>query len=372
MQPAIKNKKANPIWAILIGLIFVTCFVAWYLTYYMRLKYSLMIVNAFYGLILFELAWRDTYRFRQIDEERDKLFPAFRRLDVKYWNKLKFYPLALTLLPIRALIALGGFCISCLFMNVISIGHDMRKPFSGVRGKLREFTLQWWNWLIPLSAFMDVSYEIIHFDYSFYLGPDYVIPNKAPTVVANHQSWIDNMIVVISPLCPGMAAKIETQKVWILSLMIKYTQGIFITRGGNKEERDLQIQQIIERQQAVEDNPDWNPICIYPEGTQSNGSALLQFKRGAFVSMKAVSPMVLNYEWTSFSPTWDSMTFLGQAPLMYSYPGMYWCRVKILPPFLPNKYLLEKHKDKGKEDWEIFAWAVRDIMARVGQFEKNE
>jgi hypothetical protein len=40
--------------------------------------------------------------------------------------------------------------------------------------------------LIPLSAFMDVSYEIIHFDYSFYLGPDYVIPKKAPTVVANH------------------------------------------------------------------------------------------------------------------------------------------------------------------------------------------
>jgi 1-acyl-sn-glycerol-3-phosphate acyltransferase len=57
--------------------------------------------------------------------------------------------------------------------------------------------------------------------------------------------------------------------------MIRYTQGIFITRGGSKDERDSQIQQIIDRQEAVEKNPDWNPLCIYPEGTQSNGSALL-------------------------------------------------------------------------------------------------
>jgi 1-acyl-sn-glycerol-3-phosphate acyltransferase len=181
------------------------------------------------------------------------------------------------------------------------------------------------------------------------------------------------MIVVISPLSPGMAAKVETKKVWILSAMIRYTQGIFITRGGStKAERDAQIQQIIERQEAVEKNPDWNPICIYPEGTQSNGTALLPFKKGAFVSMKAVTPMVINYSWSGFSPTWDSMTFLGQAPLMYSFPGTYGCNVKILPDFLPNKYLLEKHRDKGKDDWEIFAWAVRDIMARTGQFGKNE
>ena len=88
--------------------------------------------------------------------------------------------------------------------------------------------------------------------------------------------------------------------------------------------------------------------------------------------MKAVTPVVIKYDWKNFSCTWDSMTFLGQAPLMYSYPTTYGCTVTILPPFLPNKYLLDRHKEKGKENWEIFAWAVRDIMARVGQFDKNE
>ena len=44
----------------------------------------------------------------------------------------------------------------------------------------------------------------------------------------------------------------------------------------------------------------------------------------------------------------------------------------MLPDFKPNEYLLKKHADKGKEDWEIFAWAVRDIMAKVGNFRKDE
>jgi len=34
-----------------------------------------------------------------------------------------------------------------------------------------------------------------------------------------------------------------------------------------------------------------------------------------------------------------------------------------LPAFQPNEYLYTKHADKGKERWEIFAWAVRAAMA---------
>ena len=40
----------------------------------------------------------------------------------------------------------------------------------------------------------------------------------------------------------------------------------------------------------------------------------------------------------------------------------------MMADFKPNDYLLEKHADKGEEDWEIFAWAVRDAMAKQGNF----
>ena len=43
-----------------------------------------------------------------------------------------------------------------------------------------------------------------------------------------------------------------------------------------------------------------------------------------------------------------------------------------MAPFLPNDYLFETHKDKGKDKWEIFAWAVRDVMAKNCDFGKIE
>ena len=44
------------------------------------------------------------------------------------------------------------------------------------------------------------------------------------------------------------------------------------------------------------------------------------------------------------------------------------CEVKFFPVFQPNDYLWKKHADKGKEQWEIYAWAVRDIMAKESGF----
>ena len=38
-----------------------------------------------------------------------------------------------------------------------------------------------------------------------------------------------------------------------------------------------------------------------------------------------------------------------------------------MPDFQPNDYLFEAHSDKGAERWEIYAWALRDAMSKVGR-----
>jgi len=35
-----------------------------------------------------------------------------------------------------------------------------------------------------------------------------------------------------------------------------------------------------------------------------------------------------------------------------------------MPDFEPNEYLFEEHKDKGRERWNAFAWAVREIISK--------
>jgi hypothetical protein len=44
------------------------------------------------------------------------------------------------------------------------------------------------------------------------------------------------------------------------------------------------------------------------------------------------------------------------------------CEVTTLSDFTPNEYLFEKYADKGQERWEVYAWAVRDVIIKAGGF----
>jgi len=45
------------------------------------------IFNALVGAYIFEGAWANSKRHREINEERDKHFPAWRRYDAQKWKK---------------------------------------------------------------------------------------------------------------------------------------------------------------------------------------------------------------------------------------------------------------------------------------------
>lgn len=57
---------------------------------------------------------------------------------------------------------------------------------------------------------------------------------------------------------------------------------------------------------------------------------------------------------------------------MWSHFGFNLAVMHIMPPFVPNQYMLDKHSDKGEYDWEIYAWCVRDAMCKAGGFSKSE
>jgi len=53
----------------------------------------------------------------------------------------------------------------------------------------------------------------------------------------------------------------------------------------------------------------YSPLAIYPEGGTTNGKYLIQFKRGAFTSLRAVKPIILKYQFPMLSPCWDGIPF---------------------------------------------------------------
>ena len=78
-------------------------------------------------------------------------------------------------------------------------------------------------------------------------------------------------------------------------------------------------------------------------------------------------PIYLKYEQTKVNPGFEVMEFMPLVVLQLSWCYMK-CSVHVMPDFQPNEYMFRKFADKGSERWEVFAWAVRDIMARHGKF----
>ena len=84
--------------------------------------YTLLVINAVIGLIIFEWAWSKTYRFRNPIKELDDMFPAYKRHDALKWKKWYFYPGALTLLVPRMILLNLLFLTLVMWINLVMIG----------------------------------------------------------------------------------------------------------------------------------------------------------------------------------------------------------------------------------------------------------
>lgn len=73
------------------------------------------------GIFMFEWAWKEMKVFREVDEDRDAPYPAYRRLDVKNWRRWKFYPGAALILPLRLLLAFITLFLVYFFIKYFSL-----------------------------------------------------------------------------------------------------------------------------------------------------------------------------------------------------------------------------------------------------------
>jgi hypothetical protein len=115
-------------------LFFFLAFVAFWLSYYIPWYIAYMLHSFSFAFICLELVWYRAERYLEQNEARDRNFPAFRRIDTQYWRKSMFYPMALTLFTTRMIISLGALLVLGTFLNIINIGQDISKPFTGLRG----------------------------------------------------------------------------------------------------------------------------------------------------------------------------------------------------------------------------------------------
>jgi lysophosphatidylcholine acyltransferase / lyso-PAF acetyltransferase len=123
------------------------------------------------GLLLFEFAWKQVKPLREVDEERDSKYPAFRRFDALNWKKWRFYPGAVLLLPLRMLLTAFCFLLCYLFTKIFTCGHDFRRgPLSGWRFTCMMASYRFCSFLLMNSLSMYSRRRKVKMDYAYYLG----------------------------------------------------------------------------------------------------------------------------------------------------------------------------------------------------------
>ena len=112
------------------------------------------------------------------------------------------------------------------------------------------------------------------------------------------------------------------------------------------------IDRIHERQRMIEDEGlEYNPICLFAEGTTTNNTHILKFKKGAFSSLRTVVPTFASVGDRLVKPTYDTPYFW---PFLYMYFATFSVHnltLTIMPEFVPTEWMLDNHRDKGEEDW---------------------
>jgi lysophosphatidylcholine acyltransferase / lyso-PAF acetyltransferase len=133
--------------------------------------------------------------------------------------------------------------------------------------------------------------------------------------------------------------------------LFKGVEAIFVDRT-NKQSRKQVVSEIVHRST----HEGYPHLLIFPEGTTTNGDALITFKNGAFYPGKPVQPIILRFPNSHWNPHWTP----GNPELKVMYRALSqfvnYCEIEYLEPYFPN--------EQEKKNPTLYSQNVQRLMAK--------
>uniref|UniRef100_T1J518 EF-hand domain-containing protein n=1 Tax=Strigamia maritima TaxID=126957 RepID=T1J518_STRMM len=275
----------------------------------------------------------------------DVLNPFVHKIELNTYDKFKVALMTVTIFPIRFLFAaifLGtAWILACVGLNGMSGGDLDGKPITGWRSDLKKI----------ICFFMRALFVAGGFNWITVKGKQ-ASPKEAPVLaLAPHSSYFDALPVIFLG-APSVVAKGEIEQTPVLGKLINYTQPVYVWREDpNSRQNTIKN---IQRRATSEDN--WHQVAIFPEGTCTNRTSLIQFKPGAFYPGVPVQPVCIKYPNRLDTITW---TWEGPGPWRSVWLSLCqfhnFLEIEFLPVHVPSP---EEIKDP-----KLFAENVRQKMA---------
>lgn len=227
--------------------------------------------------------------------------------------------------------------------------------------------------------------------YKEYLGDDFnydkeIDSNEYATAISNHIGWVD--IFFLGGYIKGtFAAKISIKKIPCIGLVCQGMSCVMIDRTNRDSNKDAFVE-INKRQDLIMKKECYNKMILFPEGTGSNNTSLIQFKKGAFFQLNPVKPFVIllygnGNTHPQNGPTKrvhnDKFSLAAGGMNMFIHLILTCChlyyedwKVLDLPVITPNEYMFNKYKDLGKDNSDIYMEVCRRMMSRLSGLPLND
>ena len=242
--------------------------------------------------------------------------------------------------------------------------------------EIKKITSFWMSLVIRLGGIAikkkRLPDEIVLPVFQKYFGSEYKIDyyGKFSCYISNHTSFLD-ILIGMALYGAGFVGKKSVKNVPIFGDIGIGIGSIFVDREQGDSRKNA-LEMITERQKQFYEGENVMPIVIFPEGTTSSGRHLLPFKKGAFYSLLPIKASICHPNIDEFlhagcGASEVAFNFFRNISELYN-PIEY----IELPILAPNDYLFENFSKFGKEKWEIYAEATREIMCQLGDFEKSD
>ncbi|CAM6085757.1 unnamed protein product [Calypogeia fissa] len=170
----------------------------------------------------------------------------------------------------------------------------------------------------------------------------------APIVVSNHVSFIDP-IFYFWELLPILVSSTSHDDLFLVGSIIRAMQVITVDRLSPESRKQAAIE--IKKKAS---NDEYPRVLLFPEGTTTNGRALISYKLGAFRPGLAVQPVVVRYPFVHFDISWGDISVWKLLFRMLTQVTNH-MEVEYLPVVYPTKREID---NAG-----AFAERVRFVMA---------
>ena len=338
--------------------VLLTIILIYYFIIFLYLNYSYYVLKKYYR----HIKYKEKETGKEIDIQ-EKFAPLVPLDNLNYFS---FVFIGILVFPIRVNIGFIIYYSFILNVKILKLIYKNHQTDQNQRKKIEAATYFWFSILlfvnnITVEKKTDIKYKDI---YKKYLGEDYDFSQKDFSVyISNHFGALENSAYIREY---GVSLLIMIENLKAPAIGPAYDElGSFYVKREDAESRKKALEALIKRQNDFYNKKSYVRTLVYPEGTTTNGKYITAFKRGVFLSLLPVKPLMTLY-YDGYPCSTNRFFYFTRTTAKFSV------KIKIaeFPVIKPTDYMFEKYKDLGKEKWEIYAKVVNKMYSEIGGFKQ--